>query len=180
MRELIEVRGPGVAVALAEHPITRSEYRTYLRASGQAVAPAGSRPESPSDPITYVSQTDAIAFCRWLGSQEGRAYRLPTITELAELARDVTEEGVSPEVWPHHHEQRPELRGGLKPIYLCEWTLETETVPQPGGSARVLGSVFYPPWLRAGPNASHLQACLLASEGYSFVTFRLAADLTTA
>jgi hypothetical protein len=177
MRAMIEVHGLGVAVALAEHPVTRSEYRTYLRATGQAVPPAGSRPESPSDPITYVSQTGAIAFCRWLGSQEGRAYRLPTMAELAELVRDVTEEGVSPEVWPHYHEQRSELRGGLKPTYLCEWTQETETVSQSDGRTRVLGSVFYPPWLREGSNASHLQACLLASEGYSFVTFRLAADL---
>jgi hypothetical protein len=177
MRELIEVHGPGVAVALAEHPVTRSEYRTYLRAAGQA-RPAPLAPdERLSDPVTYVSQTDAIAFCRWLGSQEGRAYRLPTMAELAELARDVTDEGVSPEVWPHHHGPRPELRGGMKPTYLCEWTQETETLEQPGGRTRVLGSIFYPPWLRHGPNASHLHAGLLATEGYSFVTFRLASDL---
>ena len=42
---------------------------------------------------------------------------------------------------------------------------------------RVLGSVFYPPWLREGPNATHAQAYLLASEGYSFITFRAARDL---
>jgi Sulfatase-modifying factor enzyme 1 len=177
MRVIIEVRGPGVAVALAEHPVARTEYRTYLRAAGQPIPPAVSHLEGSTDPVTYVSQTDAIACCRWLGAQEGRSYRLPSMAELSELARRVTEEGISPEIWPHHHEQRPELRGGLKPAYLCEWTKEIETVPLPGGRTRVLGSVFYPPWLREGPNASHLQACLLASEGYSFVTFRLACDL---
>ena len=177
MRELIEVRGPGVAVALAERPVTKAEYRAYLRAAGPANPPPLAEDERLSDAVTYVPQTEAIAYCGWLSAQEGRAYRLPTMAELSELASDVAAEGVSPEIWPHHHEQRPELRGGLKPAYLCEWTQETETVPQPDGRTRVLGSVFYPPWLRHGPNASHLQACLLASEGYSFVTFRLASDL---
>ncbi len=127
--------------------------------------------------MVYVSQDDATAFCRWLGPQEGRAYRLPCMAELAELVGEEAAQGVDSEIWPHYHEQRPELRGGLKPAYLCEWTQEVETIPQPGGRSRVLGSVFYPPWLRQGPNASHLQACLLASEGYSFVTFRVALDL---
>ena len=177
MREMIEVHGPGVAAALAEEPVTKAEYRSYLRAAGQGSLPSLAEDERPSDPVTYVPQTDAIAFCQWLRAQEGRAYRLPRMAELSELAGAAAAEGVSPEIWPHYHEQRPELRGGLKPTYLCEWTLETEIVPQPGGRTRVLGCVFYPPWLRHGPNASHLQACLLASEGYSFVTFRVASDL---
>ena len=177
MREMIEVRGPSVAVALAEHPATNAEYRSYLRAAGRANPSPLAQGERLSDPVTYVPQTDAIAFCQWLSTQEGRAYRLPKIAELMELAGDAAAEGVSREIWPHYLEQRPQLRGGLKPIYLCEWTQETETVPLPDGRTRVLGSVFYPPWLRHGPNASHLQACLLASEGYSFVTFRVATSL---
>jgi hypothetical protein len=177
MREMIEVRGSGVAAALSEHPVTKEEYRAYLRVAGLAHPTPLGQDERLSDPITYVSQTEAIAYCAWLSAQEGRAYRLPRMAELTELAGDDAAEGISPEIWPHYHEQRPELRGGLKPLYLCEWTQETETVPQPGGRTRVLGSVFYPPWLRHGPNSSHLQACLLASEGYSFVTFRIAAEL---
>jgi formylglycine-generating enzyme required for sulfatase activity len=177
MREMIEVHGPGVAVALAEDPVTKAEYRAYLRAAGRGSPPPLGQGERLSDPVTYVSQTDAIAFCQWLSTQEGRAYRLPKMAELSALAGDAAADGVSLEVWPHYYEQRPELRGGLKPDYLCEWTQETEAVPQPGGRTRVLGSVFYPPWLRHGPNASHLQACLLASEGYSFVTFRVASGL---
>jgi hypothetical protein len=177
MREMIEVRGAGVAVALAKQPVTKAEYRAYLRAAGHATPPPLAPDEKLSEPATFVSQIDAIAYCTWLSAQEGRAYRLPRMAELTELASDSAAEGVSPEIWPHYHEQRPELRGGLKPFYLCEWTQETESIAQPNGGARVLGSVFYPPWLREGPNASHLQACLLAGEGYSFVSFRLASDL---
>ena len=71
----------------------------------------------------------------------------------------------------------PEVIGGLKPVFLCEWTAETETVEQPAGRpAHVLGSIFYPPWLREGSTGMHAQAHLLATEGYSFVTFRVAYD----
>ena len=39
--------------------------------------------------------------------------------------------------------------GGLKPVWLCEWTQETEVIGQAGDHAPVgLGSIFYPPWLR--------------------------------
>jgi hypothetical protein len=174
MREMIEVKGPGVAASLAEHPVTQAEYRAYLRAAGQEHPSPLAADERLSDPVTYVSQVEAIAYCAWAGAQEGCAYRLPKMAELTELAGEAAGEGISSEIWPHYHEQRPELRGGMKPIYLCEWTQETEPVEQPGGTSRVLGSVFYPPWLRHGANASHLQACLLATDGYSFVTFRLA------
>jgi formylglycine-generating enzyme required for sulfatase activity len=177
MREMIEVRGPGVAAELAEHPVTKAEFRSYVRAVGRRNPPPLAPGERSSDPVTYVSRDDAVAFCQWLSTKEGRTYRLPRIAELSELAGDAASEGVSLEIWPHTYERRPELRGGLKPDYLCEWTQETETVPLPGGRVRVLGSVFYPPWLRHGANASHQQACLLASEGYSFVTFRVASDL---
>jgi Sulfatase-modifying factor enzyme 1 len=174
---MIEVRGHGVAAELAAHPVTKAEYRAYLREAGHANPPSLAPEERASDSVTYVSQDAAIFFCRWLGKQEGHAYRLPSMSELCELASEAAADGVDSECWPHHHEHHPELRGGMKPLYLCEWTLETETISQPGGRTRVLGSVFYPPWLRQGPNASHLQACLLASEGYSFVTFRLARNL---
>ena len=67
--------------------------------------------------------------------------------------------------------------GGLKPVWLCEWTQETEVIEQAGDHApRVLGSIFYPPWLREGNAPGHAQAHLAADEGYSFVTFRLVYD----
>jgi hypothetical protein len=174
---MIEVRGHGVHASLGAHPVTRGEYKAFVRATGRSTSGHPGAVESPSEPVTCVSQVDAIAYGRWLGPQEGCIYRLPSLAELSELANEAAMEGISPEIWPHHHDYRPELRGGFKPVHLCEWTLETETIPRPDGQSRVLGSVFYPPWLREGPNASHQQACLLASEGYSFVTFRLARAL---
>jgi formylglycine-generating enzyme required for sulfatase activity len=37
--------------------------------------------QSDSHPVVCVSLHDALAFCRWLSDQEGRAYRLPTEAE---------------------------------------------------------------------------------------------------
>lgn len=177
MEDTITLNEPGLHGVIAAHPVNRENYKRYLREAGQPVPPVLARPEPPTNPITYVSQVDALVYCRWLSTQQGHAYRLPTMAELQELARETADEGISPDFWPHTHGQLSELRGGLKPVFLCEWTLETETLELPGGRpARVLGSIFYPPWLREGPNATHAQACILASEGYSFVTFRVAYD----
>ena len=177
MRQMIEVGGPGIAAALAEQPVTKAEYRSFIRATRKSALPPLTPGERLCDPVTCVSQDDAAAYCAWAAGQGGRAYRLPKIAELTALAGDAAAEGISSEVWPHYYQQRPELSGGMQPTYLCEWTLERDCLQQAGSWTRVLGSVFFPPWLRHGPNASHLQACLLASDGYSFVTFRLAVDL---
>ncbi len=165
-------------IAMAVRPVTRQEFKAYLAAAGKPVPKPLTRGESPSAPVTYVSQADAIDYCGWLAAKEGRRYRLPTMAELHELAAGVTQDGIDLEVWPHTYEQRPELRGGMKPTYLCEWTQETDEVPQYGTGmrARALGSVFYPPWVRPG-NGINAQAFLSASEGYSFVTFRVACDI---
>ncbi len=83
-----------MAVALAGHPVARAEYRAYLRASGHANPPPLPQGERLSDPVTYVPQTDAAAFCQWLSIQEGRAYRLPRIAALQAQAGDASAEGV--------------------------------------------------------------------------------------
>jgi hypothetical protein len=173
--ETITLHTRDVNVALATRPVTRQEFKAYLAASDRSVPAPLAHGDSPTAPVTYVSQVDAADYCRWLGTQQGRSFRLPTMAELHELADDITREGINPEVWPHTHQLHPERRGGMKPTYLCEWTQETEELPQLGGTpGRRLGSVFYPPWVRQGSNASHAQAYLAATEGYSFITFRLA------
>jgi hypothetical protein len=177
MQDTITLAEHGFRAVLAAHPVTRESYKQFLRDTGQPTPPALTRPEPASNPVTYVSQVDALAYCRWFSGRGGHAYRLPTMGELQEVAGESTDEGISPDFWPHTHGRLIELRGGLKPVYLCEWTLETETIEQPSGRPpRVLGSIFYPPWLREGPNATHAEAHLLATEGYSFVTFRVAYD----
>lgn len=177
MKTLLKVTGAGVQGWLASQPVTRSAFKDYLRASGQAIPAVLARPAPPTSPVTQISQTDALAFCRWASAGAGHIYRLPTMAELQELYREDIEDGIDLELWPHSPGHTPELREGLKQLFLCEWTGETDEIPQPPGRpARILGSIFYPPWLRHGSNASHAQAHLLATEGYSFVTFRLASD----
>ncbi len=174
--ETITLHTRDVNVALATRPVTRQEFKAYLAANDRPVPAPLAHGDSGTSPVIEVSQVDAADYCRWFGAQQGRSYRLPTMAELHELADEITQEGVNPEVWPHTHQLHPEVRGGMKPTYLCEWTQETEELPQLGGNApgRSLGSIFYPPWVRQGNNASHAQAYLAATEGYSFVTFRLA------
>jgi len=165
---------PTFQTLIAAHPVSWEEYRDYLRAVGQPPA-SPVHFERHSAPVTDVAQADAVAYCRWLGQREGKALRLPTVAELMELASEAEEDGISMEVWPHEHGHRPELRGGMNEMFLCEWTAETEEVPMPAGQPpRILGSIFYPPWLRHGGHTSNSQAHLLATEGYSFVTFRVA------
>jgi hypothetical protein len=176
---MIALHGQGTkGITIAAHAVSRGEYKLYLHTSRQPVPAPLAKPEAASEPVTCVSQIDAGAYCRWLSAQEARSYRLPKMSELEELTGEVPLENVSTEIWPHHHGNRPELRGGMNEIHFCEWTAEVERLPGAGGRPdRILGSIFYPPWLRHGNNAAHAQAHLSATEGYSFVTFRLACDL---
>jgi hypothetical protein len=177
MDDTIALDEHGFQVVLAARPVTRESYRGYLHDTGQPMPRVLTLPAHPADPIIYVSQVDATAYCRWLCARQARACRLPSMAELEELNSELAEEDLGPEAWPHTHGNLPEVRGGLKPVYLCEWTTETEAVEQPAGRPeRILGSIFYPPWLREGSTAMHAQAHLLATEGYSFVTFRVAYD----
>jgi hypothetical protein len=177
MDDTITLRGEGYHSVLAAHPVTRDSYKQFLHDIGQAVPHALTQPEPGSRPVTYVSQVDALAYCRWQGKRDGRTYRLPAVCELQELAGEIGQQGTAADVWAHEHGERPEVIGGLKPVWLCEWTQETDVIEQAGDrEPRTLGSIFYPPWLREGNSPGHAQAHLAADEGYSFVTFRLAYD----
>jgi formylglycine-generating enzyme required for sulfatase activity/serine/threonine protein phosphatase PrpC len=63
--------------AMSRHEVTYAEYERFARATGRK------RPKSPGadknkQPVTYVSWDDAVAYTRWLSSQTGRKYRLPS------------------------------------------------------------------------------------------------------
>ena len=173
MTELMHPPGlPGKAL-VATKLVTIAEYKTYLQAVGQPVPRLLVRGHSPNGPATHVSQVDAAACCQWLGRQEGHAYRLPSMAELIALHNAPEETGA--EGWPAlttHSNPACDEHGCH-----CEWTCETETTPAyEGGEPSVLGSVFYPPWLRPGSSAIHAQAHLCATDGFSFVGFRVASD----
>ena len=177
MDDTITLQGEGYHSVLATHPVTRESYKQFLHDTKRAVPHALAQPEPGSRPVTYVSQVDALAYCHWQGKRDGRAYRLPAVCELQELADELGQQGATSDVWAHEHGERPEVIGGLKPVWLCEWTQETEVIEQAGDRVpRALGSIFYPPWLREGNAPGHAQAHLAADEGYSFVTFRLVYD----
>ena len=177
MQEMISLNGPGVRAMTAIHPISRVAYIAYLRTTGQPIPPSLARPEGPGKPATCVSQVEADEYCRWLGKQEGQPYRLPSMAELLQLYGTAATEGTSGDIWPADAAPSTVPQGLAHNTYYCEWTCETQEIPQYGrDSVRVLGSVFYPPWLREGSNMLHAQAHMLATEGYSFITFRVSRD----
>lgn len=175
--EFVEVRAPGVQARLSLHPITLEAYCAFLKETGRPLPPGLRRGRSGTDPVVDVSQVDAAAYCQWLGGREGRRYRLPGTAELQTLMEEAESKDIDAGVWPQGGASMPELRGGLRPHYLCEWTRETVETPQVGDRPkRALATIFYPPWLRQGGNTAHVHASVSASEGYSFVTFRVACD----
>ena len=131
------------------------------------------------EPVIGVTQVDAAAYCEWVWRRIGpsvppaehRRARCPD----ASHDGDCTSHGDVPDAgfWPHEKGSLPELRGGLKPLFLCEWTREIEEDTVDREPDRVMARIFYPPWLREGNNPLHAHAALLASESYSFVTFRV-------
>ncbi len=175
--EFVEVPAPGRGVRLALHPVTLDAFCAFLDASGRPRSPRLRRGRSGSAPVVEVSQEDASAYCRWLGEREVRSYRLPGTAELQTLMEGADGEEIDAGVWPQERGRMPELRGGLKPHFLCEWTCETLEMPPSGTRPpKALAILFYPPWLREGSNVAHVHASVSASEGYSFVTFRVACD----
>ncbi len=178
----IEVTAGYHTVHVSARPVTWTEFQAFLEESGRDVPPGvkrspGNAPGAP-EPVVGVTQVDAAAYCEWVCRRSGRACRLPSTDELDALMPHTTvlhQHGEVPDAgfWPHEKGSLPELRGGLKPLFLCEWTREIEEETANREPDRVLARIFYPPWLREGNNPLHAHAALLASQSYSFVTFRV-------
>jgi len=176
MTDMLKVQDAGFRSLVAAQLVTRRVYIGFLQAAGRRVPPPLTRSGSPANAVTWASQVEAAEFCAWLGKQEGGQYRLPSMAELAAFHNQAGQEGLEVGVWPADAErQAPDCVA--HDACFCEWTCETEEVPVYGtDQVRVLGSIFYPPWLREGSNVVHVQAHMLATEGYSFVSFRVAQD----
>src|SRR5690242_14263234 len=100
MTEMIPVVCQGCKALVATRLATARAYKGYLQATGRPVPPALTRHGVQAGPAISISQLDAIAFCDWLGKQEGRSYRLPGMAELLALYNTYRETEVGPEGWP--------------------------------------------------------------------------------
>lgn len=177
MDEFITIELSGVRIHLSIHPVTAREYKVFLRETGRVVPHSLKQVHSASAPVIYVSQVDALSYCAWLGSRTGRTLRLPSMAELHDLMSDDDGDALESGLWPRQEGHITELRGGLMPVHLCEWTSDTTEGPSYGDRpSRILADIFYPPWLRDGSNVGHVHASLAAEQGFAFVTFRLAYD----
>ncbi len=182
MSEFIAVNVEYRKVQISSHPVTLPEFQAFLRDAGRPMPPgvkhAPANVSGGVEPVIGVTQFDATAYCTWACRQTSRACRLPSTDELDALMPHTLvnhAHGVVPDAgfWAHEKGQLPELRGGLKPVFLCEWTRDIEEDTADLAPNRIMAHIFYPPWLREGDNPLHVHAALLAGQSYSFVTFRV-------
>lgn len=178
----IEITASYRTVHVSARPVTWDEFLAFLADTRREVPRGakrspGNAPGAP-EPAIGVTQVDAAAYCDWVCRRTGRTCQLPSTDELDALMPHTMvghQHGQVPDAgfWPHEKGSLPELRGGLKPVFLCEWTREIEEGTADRDPDRAMARIFYPPWLREGNNPLHVHAALLARESYSFVTFRV-------
>jgi formylglycine-generating enzyme required for sulfatase activity len=67
----------------AVRPVSNTEYAAFLAATGREPPPFldDARFNPPEQPVVGISWFDAVDYCRWLSSQTGVAFRLPTEAE---------------------------------------------------------------------------------------------------
>jgi formylglycine-generating enzyme len=77
------------AFAIGRYPVTNAEYAPYLAASGAPLPPWWTHPDfaDPEQPVVGVTWDEAMAFCVWLSTVEGRRHTLPTVVQWEKAAR---------------------------------------------------------------------------------------------
>lgn len=182
MADFLDVTVGYRTVHLATSPVTLPDFLEFLRDIDRPVPPGVQRgpanPQGGGQAVVGVTQPDAAAYCEWAGRRIGHACRLPSTDELDALMPQKTVIQRDLEVpdagfWSHEEGRIPEVRSGLRPVFLCEWTREILETGSQHDPARTMARIFYPPWLHEGGSSLHAHAALLAGESFPFVTFRL-------
>ena len=77
------------ALLLAATQVTNAEYDHFLSATGNPAPPFRQDPNfsHPEQPVAGVSWHEASDYCKWLSTETGRHYRLPTEAEWERAAR---------------------------------------------------------------------------------------------
>jgi sulfatase modifying factor 1 len=100
--------------------VTNAEYDRFLRETGSQPPPfwLDQNFSLPQQPVTGVSWFDADRYCKWLASQTGRTYRLPSEAEWERAARGELEQNNFP--W-----------GNEPPLSLPDYASRWLTGPEP-------------------------------------------------
>jgi formylglycine-generating enzyme required for sulfatase activity len=70
---------------LSRHPVTNAEYERF----DPSHRPKRIKGAGDDHPVVYVTSLDAIRYCQWLTTRDGRNYRLPTEAEWEFAARGI-------------------------------------------------------------------------------------------
>jgi rhamnogalacturonan endolyase len=76
---------------ILDHPVTNREYKRFIDATDFPAPLHWTRGRIPAGkeahPVIYVNREDVEAYLNWLSAQDGRVYRLPTVSEFEYAAR---------------------------------------------------------------------------------------------